>query len=278
MSPDPSAAKKRERKRRADERAEQVEDLTRLAVEAGLFRAEGLEERPEAIYGALDEARSAIDAGDLTVAFSRLNRAERLRKDAEHERGLWWRLWWIHSAHLFGYHVLVLAVVLWFALRAPAAAARQVWVVPISVFAFGAMGGVLRGLYWLNRKVQRRRFRPQFTLPQVAAPWIGGLFGALVYLLILGGVFVFGSAGGSPASGAASPGQLAAATLAGYSWEWALERLDRFISMDGSGTPAKEKAGGDGADDADAREEGAGGGEEDREAGADGPGAGDARR
>lgn len=146
------------------------------------------------------------------------------------ERGFRWRLFTLHQVHL-SYHLVALFAVLYGLFCAPDLATgfenARLWTIPVSVLVFGALGGVLRGLYWLYRKVQTRTFRPQLTMPELTSPWIGLLFGALVYLLMLAGVMTFGTgaSGGTGGGGVSGvgPAQLAAAFLAGYSWEWVLK-------------------------------------------------------
>ena len=246
--------------------ADEVEDTTRVMIEFGAFTAasatpkrlgpqldaegrviKAIARAPQyrlpRILGLLASARADIASGNPNEARRKLGLAEglvhqprprparaRYFRWANWGRDWWWRFTRVHQGHLVIYHVGVTLVLLniatgWWGFGR---IADEVWGVPIEVLGFGALGATLRGFFWLYRKVQTKTFRPQFTVFHLTAPAIGALFALLTYVLFLGGL---GALSAPPVGEAQVEAWLpyALALLAGFSWEWALQRLDPLI-------------------------------------------------
>jgi hypothetical protein len=61
----------------------------------------------------------------------------------------------------------------------------------INAAAWGAVGGILRGLWFLKDKVGDRRYRKAWWIYFISVPFLGAIFGALVYFIIVGGLLAF---------------------------------------------------------------------------------------
>ncbi|MEM9554077.1 MAG: hypothetical protein AAGC60_07445 [Acidobacteriota bacterium] len=102
----------------------------------------------------------------------------------------------------------------------------KVWIVPAAAFGFGALGAVLRSLYWLGRKVSLREYRSYAAVSHVGAPFVGALFGGLVYLLVEAGLVALdGPSGGQIEN---KPVPLALAFLVGFRWQSLLAWIESF--------------------------------------------------
>ena len=92
---------------------------------------------------------------------------------------------------------------------------------PLAAVVYSFMGGVLRGLWYLYKKVEKKHFRLQFTMPYIVGPWIAALLGILVWLLIKAGLILL-------AGGESTPQPLAVYALVfvgGFSWEWVMDMV-----------------------------------------------------
>ena len=107
--------------------------------------------------------------------------------------------------------------------------------VPVSKAGYGVLGGVLRGMYWLYQKVQRGEFRVQFVWPYLACPWTGGHIGVLAFAVFASGAAILGnmSASGTDVEGPNTLGLALVAMLAGFSWKWTIDLLDRTKKASG---------------------------------------------
>jgi len=51
---------------------------------------------------------------------------------------------------------------------------------------WGAIGGILRGLWYLNSKVNNRTYRGAFSIYFLSVPFLGAIFDSFIYTIILG--------------------------------------------------------------------------------------------
>jgi hypothetical protein len=222
--------------------ASEVEDTTRVMVEKGLFGSRWADLPP--ILRRLREAWTSLKEGRVPAAREQLGLAEGELSRLIHERSQGWRAINVHELHLLAFHVAVAALLLnvatgwWIFGRV----SPNILGVPKSIYLLGALGGTLRGLYWLHQKVQMRAFRVHFTTSHLAAPLLGALFALLVYVILRGGLVALGG-DGSPSLG--SFGMPAMALVAGFSWEWAMEKLNPLLSASSVlGAAARKSASG----------------------------------
>jgi hypothetical protein len=125
---------------------------------------------------------------------------------------------------------------------------------------WGTVGAILRGLWFLKDKVSDRRYRNSFRIYLISTPFLGGLFGAIFYFMIVAGLFIIVPAQ-APAllanqtiisepnattttattpqtesipANRTSPENVSTlaiiplAALAGFNWEWAIMILKRI--------------------------------------------------
>lgn len=218
-------------------RADVLEGLIRIGIENGLFVRDHQDFEP--MIAAVAKGRTLAAEGKPAVAASELTRGEHLfHRQLYEEKGFGWRLLHLHQIHVLLYYLVVTICLLNIGTGYWDFVGTEVYELPMAALVLGALGAVLRGLWWLYRHVSKRTFRVSFILPHLAAPWIGALFGLFTYLLLLAGVVSLegpqGSGGGIDQ--AALP--LALAFLAGFSWEWMLERVDRLRNQGGGAPPS----------------------------------------
>ncbi|MEN8374740.1 MAG: hypothetical protein ABFS34_04770 [Gemmatimonadota bacterium] len=203
--------------------ATEVEDNTRVMMEMGLFK--DLSGYLETILARLREAREYLQEGQIPLAREQIGLAEAVLSQASDEQSWGWRAVHVHQVHLLIFHVAVAVILLNISTRwwIFGNLSTVLFGVPVDILLLGALGATLRGSFWLYRKVQTETFRAQFTVGHLAAPVIGALFALLVYLVFRGGLVALAE-GGNPQSGEWALKALA--FVAGFSWEWALQRLE----------------------------------------------------
>jgi hypothetical protein len=99
----------------------------------------------------------------------------------------------------------------------------------INATAWGCIGSVLRGIWYLKSKIDDRVYRNSWRFWAVSVPFLGGIFGAIIYLVIIAGLY---SLNGKVQTNALVVVPLAA--LAGFNWEWGVkifERIGEILTM-----------------------------------------------
>jgi len=97
----------------------------------------------------------------------------------------------------------------------------------IYVVAWGVLGGVLRALWKIKTSVGGNKHKRSFAIYYLSSPFLGGIFGAITYLLIIGGLV---SINGDNTPTNIIP-ILPIAAFAGFNWEWAVGLFSRIADM-----------------------------------------------
>jgi hypothetical protein len=107
----------------------------------------------------------------------------------------------------------------------------------INAVIWGVIGAVLRAIWFLKEKVDERGFRKSWNVYFISVPFLGGILGGIVYLIVSAGLVILtgpssiadnttGSAN-TTTNAITNPSISAIAiipfsALAGYNWEWAI--------------------------------------------------------
>ena len=210
--------------------ADDIQDVMRVLSEAGLFK--GDQERRDLALKSLNASRSALAQDDNVGARAAMLMAATTIDDAVHSKSWLWRIIFIHRIGLFLYLTTFLILLLNVGAGYFCNIADDFWGVPISALGFGAIGAILRSLYWLHRQVGRRIFRFQFALAHLASPFIGGLLGAFAWLLSHARLLTPTTPSGETLT--VTTAGLALTFLAGFSWEWLLGWVQQFVRRSSS--------------------------------------------
>jgi hypothetical protein len=107
----------------------------------------------------------------------------------------------------------------------------------INAVAWGVIGAILRAIWFLKEKVDERGFRKSWNVYFISIPFLGGILGGVVYLIIFAGLVILTGPSNIPTNTTATAGTIANTTanpsisaiaiipfsaLAGYNWEWAI--------------------------------------------------------
>jgi hypothetical protein len=96
----------------------------------------------------------------------------------------------------------------------------------LNAAGWGVIAAVLRAMWFLRGTVDERRYRKSWNVYFISIPFIGGMLGSIVYLIIFGGLIAV-----SNTTTTSSINPLAIipfAALAGYNWEWAINIFNRI--------------------------------------------------
>lgn len=212
-------------KARLEAECEDTEHQLVYRSEANLFGAERVAVSAKEVLCLIKAARESADRNELAAARYFLVRAVCRLDEAVAQRG---RLWlWVHvyAVPLWLYHTAVVSsaafVTIRFDLLHPPVGSGAPWRVLVAMGLYGILGGEVRGLYWLYRKVEGRAFRAQFFFPHFGGPALSCALGVLSFVTLNAGPGIWNGS----MSEAGLYGYGAAAALAGFSWDWFVKKL-----------------------------------------------------
>jgi hypothetical protein len=208
----------------------------------------------EDIQQCLKEARTKLYNDDLSGSEYFTSKALRSYDQALYTPGRLWRFSNVYGGPMWIYLIGFLGAVLGFYayqldvnflnLSPPGVSIQEA---ALHATTWGTIGAILRGIWYLKDKVSDRRYRNSFRIYFLSAPFLGGLFGAILYFMLVAGLFIIAPAQ-APAillnqtssepnatqtgsmtqtETTASTGSVSTVTiiplaaLAGFNWEWA---------------------------------------------------------
>jgi hypothetical protein len=209
----------------------------------------------EDIQKYLKEARTKLYDDDLSESEYFTSKALRSYDQALYAPSRLWRFSNVYGGAVWIYLIGFLAAVLAFYfylldayflnLNPPGVLIQEA---ALHATTWGTVGAILRGIWYLKDKVSDRKYRNSLRIYFLSAPFLGGLFGAILYFMIVAGLFIIAPAQ-APAillnqtssepnatqtgsmtqtDTTASTGNVSSvaiiplAALAGFNWEWAI--------------------------------------------------------
>jgi hypothetical protein len=212
------------------EAIEQAEVSLMVHDENGLFRKLASQNITyEANLELLLKARKALSPSpppkipDTLLARKLTDLAQHRLSTAFDEVGWSYRWLYVNPVFTLAYLLAAFAVVVVIDLRSLPVVLFGI--VPIWAFLAGALGAILRTLWSLWNSASTRRYRKAWTVWFMGAPVMGGIFGALIYTALLGGLVAVSPSQPSMEN-IALPWFLTG--LAGFSSEWAKDFLTKI--------------------------------------------------
>jgi len=93
-------------------------------------------------------------------------------------------------------------------------------------------------LWWLRFNVGRSNYRKGWRSHYISAPFLGGILGAIVYILIFGGLVSVSNQNFTPENAFA---MILIAAFAGFNWEWAIKLFKKIEKVFDTGKDDKPK-------------------------------------
>ena len=248
-----------------------IDNWANVASDNGLFDTEQNKDKNifEEIQERLKDARKRLYANELPESDYEASKALRLYNKALYSVSRRWRFANVYGGPMWFYLIGFLVAVLvfyWFH-EDIQVFSLNVKIQQDALYAatWGTVGGILRGLWFLKDRVTDRKYRNSFRLYFLSVPFIGGLFGAFLYFILLTGFLILtpshspvaltgtnnvsnsttakSTQTNSPDSTATNPAIIPLAILAGFNWEFALVIFKRIGDSFKSTSEADTKIG-----------------------------------
>jgi hypothetical protein len=235
-----------------------IDNWTNAAADNGLFDKQKKvpSDAFEDIQVKLKKAKEYFYGGDYTESDYYTSLALRSYDKALYLASRAWRFSNVYAGPMWLYLIGFLVAVLgfyWYQLDSNFLELHvRIQEASLHAATWGTVGGILRGIWYLKDKVSDRRYRNSFRIYFLSIPFLGGLFGAIVYFLLVSGLFILAptqtpvilnqTASGANVSQTGSATQpnvttagnistlaiIPLATLAGFNWEWAVMIFKRI--------------------------------------------------
>jgi hypothetical protein len=255
-----------------------IDNRTNVVADNGLFDRNGTQDYFVDIQNNLRNAREKLYTDDLVDSEYYTSLALRLYDKALYSTSRFWRFSNVYAGpiwiYLVGFLVGVLAFY-WYQLDMNVLKLHvTVQEAALHAATWGCVGAILRGLWYLKDKVTDRKYRNSFRIYFISVPFLGGLFGAILYFLVVAGLFIIAPTQAPPilsnqtslssgnntttnntpqpnssSTAVARTSQVSTlaiiplATLAGFNWEWAIMIFKRIGDSFKGETEPEDKIG-----------------------------------
>jgi hypothetical protein len=243
------------------ESIERVHTRLSAASSNGLFALEKVSVSFKEVMQELECARKCLKINYYLECENHICHATAKYSDAINTKNLgWWRFKYIYAGHILIYLIgLLIGIFLFYNLfyfelvgnnETPKLLdniiGKDYSAAAVHAVVWGTIGSILREIWFLKAITADRRYTNSWRVYFIVGPFIGAIFGAMIFFLVVGGLIVIGDEAnsGSPINQSGSPiNQLiiiALALLAGFNWEWAIMILKR-IGDSFQSTPEEDK-------------------------------------
>jgi hypothetical protein len=184
---------------------------------------------PEDIYEYLLSAKKMLYENNFTKCEEYLIRAESNYYRAIYATSRLWRLNNIYGFPLWIYFMfMIFSITIFYIFSVRSFDPEDVLFGPFPLLAvhaviWGMIGGLFQDIWYLWSSVQNRDYRNTWTIQYISAPFIGGILGAIVYIIIIAGLIILDTdTTGTPRDFVV----MGLAAFAGYRWDWAIKRFE----------------------------------------------------
>lgn len=200
----------------------------------GLFKA-GVQDKEtfEGIQAVLLEARNAIDSNHLSEAETKLSLANGKFNNALQSTSRRWRFANLYAGYIWIYLIgFLVAIFVFYYFDFDGQLSKNDNFTQAAIYAttWGCIGSILRGLWWLKKRVDIKDYESSWAMTFLSAPFIGSILGVLVYLLIIGGLVSITQQNFDIKNIFAI---IPFSAFAGFNWEWAIEQFKRLENVFG---------------------------------------------
>jgi hypothetical protein len=196
------------------------------------------------IQEVLKKARQNVDPDDLDYSLSscdtNIAKAAGIYCDALYSTSWKWRFINIYGGHIWLYLSLFLlsSIFILYYYRidilildklniSETDSSYEVYFNGIMAVTWGVIGGILRGIWYLKENVDDRGLRNSWIVWFLSCPFLGGLFGAVIYFIIVAGLV---SITLDDVDFNNSLVIIAISVVAGFSWPAAIDMIKRVVN------------------------------------------------
>jgi hypothetical protein len=223
---------------------DRIDTWLNVAADNGLFKRQTAVPYTN-IQRILHLARRNLDNNLLSDCETNISCAIHAYSEALYSTCKLWRFLNIYAAHIWIYLAAFLSIVLAFYLYfidTYLENSAHIAQAAIHATTWGVIGSILRGMWFLKEKVGDRQYRNSWTIYFISVPFLGGIFGAIIYLVIIAGLLSFNGNMANPNTPANPIVIIPIAAFAGFNWEWAVaifKRIGDLLSPTGPRTEDK---------------------------------------
>lgn len=213
---------------------DQLEETLVCADENGLFKNTANAQAYTDIMGnmaaAYEELQNQTNPVEKRVlrAWQKYRLAHHQFNQAQNSASFWWRFQYLFGGPFIVYLVALLALTFlaWFLFGPKLSDSKILWI-PSWAYLWGLVGSILHGLWSHWQHVSDRRLRKAWFSWYLLLPFLGGILGALMYLVFFAGFIA--ATGGVQIQSEYFVMLLSA--LAGFSTEWAVKTLHEVTEL-----------------------------------------------
>ena len=180
----------------------------------------------EKIHELLTESRIEADAGNIAKAESAASKARQTLYHALNKPSKFWRFRNLFGGFVWIYLFTFISMIFSFFYFQIDAELQSILNIPIeAIYAttWGIVGSILRSIWRLKSRVSNYMYRTDWQSYFIISPFLGGLFGAIIYLIIVAGLLGFSENEDINITNIAMI--IPIATFAGFNWEWAIKKF-----------------------------------------------------
>ncbi len=188
----------------------------------------------------LKDAKINFSKRELPEAEQCLSYAKRKLAKKLNSTPFWWKMESLYAGYIWIYLASILAIIFFiFFSGINLQDSLHVTDPAINAATWGVIGAVLRAMWFLKSKMDSRTYRNSYNTYFISIPFLGGILGGLIYLILFGGVLALtgGNINALTNSGTANQTNkspinpltvIPFAALAGYNWEWAINLFNKL--------------------------------------------------
>jgi hypothetical protein len=227
-------------------RIDHLDTQVNISSDNGLFRAQKIVTIDQ-IQARLSEARRSLDSKQFSECETNLGIAIGAHSEALYSTSRYWRfsnlhggLVWIYLAGflvgIFTFYYIGMDICFdkdRFTSVVDTCINRDLHVELGAIYAvtWGCIGAILRGIWFLKKHVDDRMYRNSWRIYFISAPLLGGILGAVVYFIIVGGLITVSRNVTIENTIPIIP----FATLAGFNWEWTINLFRKIGDLISTG-------------------------------------------
>lgn len=204
-----------------------IDTKVNIAARNGLFQNQTVVQ-VDSIQSILRKARIAADQNNLSESETQMSLASAELSAAINHTKTTWRFLNVYAIHIWIYlssFLVGIFLFYYYDLSAILSSNDDFQVIAIYAATWGCIGSILRGFWHLKKNVDLLKYQSSWIIYFLSTPFLGGILGVIVYLLIVGGLV------------SVSQNQfnidnvlviLPFSAFAGYNWEWAIGLFNKI--------------------------------------------------
>ena len=146
-------------------------------------------DEPDDILENLKDAKNNFSNRKLPEAEQCLSNAKRKLAKKLNSAPFWWKMESLYAGYIWIYLASILAIIFFIFFSGIDLLHRLHVTDPaINAATWGVIGGVLRAMWFLKSKMDSRTYRNSYNTYFISIPFLGGILGGLIYLILFGGV------------------------------------------------------------------------------------------